>query len=387
MPDIKFEPSQSLTLGVEIELQLLDQETYDLRPSALELIDIVGDKHPKIKPEIFQSMLEVNTEVCSDVHHVKNCISQTFSELNTACNQIGIKYATTGTHPFARYSERILYPLPRYNELIDRNQWIARRLSIFGLHVHIGIESQEECIGLMNFMQHFLPQLAALSCSSPFWQSKDTGLYSSRLSVFEASPTSGHCDYIKDWQTFSNIVHTLKECKAIKSTKDLWWDIRPAPHYGSLEIRICDGTATFHELLGIVAYIHVLAHYYHRYKNYPVELFRLINNHETFIPLWIIRENKWRAMRHGINMETIKHDGTTLLLKDDTFKNLEILKDIISELNYGEYIGYIINIFQYGNSANRQLKKYKKAKSLRQVAKMNASECYESFLNNKNCII
>ncbi|MBN8828237.1 MAG: YbdK family carboxylate-amine ligase [Sphingobacteriia bacterium] len=376
MADLFFEPSKHLTLGVEIELQLIDPNNFNLYPKALEILKLCNNAE-KIKPELFQSMLEINTGICNNVHEVKEDIKQTTNLLYNICKQIGVECATTGTHPFARYVERKLFPSERYRNSIDRNQWIARRLSIFGLHVHIGMKSGEECIKFMNLFQKFLPHLITISASSPFWQAKDTGLSSSRLSIFEASPTSGHCQWMYDWNDLSEQVNALINCGAIKSTKDLWWDLRPSPDFGTLEIRVCDGIATLNELLAIVAFIHTLAHWYENLSNAQRKDLGLLE----YIPLWLIRENKWRAMRYGFEMDLIKNNsGETIPIRKDFINIINQLNEVSEKLGYQEYFTYLFTILKHGNSATRQKKYFNKHKSFKKVAEFNVKEFKQSFI-------
>lgn len=385
MDTIKFNESEHLSIGVEIELQLLDNKTLDLCPRALSFLEqTVG--YNKIKPEIFQSMIEATTDICCNVHEIKADLQNTFTLIDNVCEKLEIQYATTGTHPFAKYIDIQLFPSERYYTLIDRNQWIAQRLCIFGLHVHLGMKNKEDCIDFMNMFQWFLPLFAALSTSSPFWQTKKTGLHSSRLTIFEASPTSGHCSHIRNWGEFEQQVILMKKCKTINSTKDLWWDIRPAPHYGTLEIRICDGVATLHELLGILTLIHSVAHFYEKYKfNYSDDNSTAINFFSK-CPMWLIREHKWRAIRHGLEMNFITSTGENISLKKELLSLLEILQPTIKELNYQEYIDYLQQMINHGNSSVRQLKVHSKYKSLKKIAQFNAYECKASFTRNINCI-
>lgn len=382
MNDLQFISQGHLTLGVEIEIQLIDERNLDLFPTAIEILQRIGDPE-RVKPEIFQSMLEINSGICTDVHDVKADLLPTLADFYQVCREQGAYCSTTGTHPFANYSDRVLYPSDRYFALIDRNQWIAKRLSIFGLHVHLGMRSQEDCISFMNFFQHALPHLVALSASSPFWQSHNTGLASSRLTVFEASPTSGHSQCMSSWAEFEDQYASLKKCGAINSTKDLWWDMRPCPHYGTLEIRICDGIATLHELLGITAFIHSLAHWYDGLS----ESERRASSYSKLLPLWLIRENKWRALRYGLGMELITSQrGATRSLVEDIGGVLEFLEPVINRLGYAEYMRYIEMIVSRGNSSQRQLACFEEERDYNRVVELNVLEFEKSYVHNQICI-
>lgn len=299
---LAFAKSEAFTLGVEVELQLVDRETHELSPKAPQLLHRWSGP-PTVQPEIFQSMIELSTGVCRDAAHAEADLRATAERLLPIARGLGLRFIATGTHPSARYTERKLFPADRYHGLIARNQWIARRLQIFGLHVHIGMESPETAIAIQNELLHDLALLLAVSTSSPFWEGDNTGLASSRVTVFEALPTGGSPQLVHDWNEFCELVETLQRAEAITSLKDLWWDIRPSPRYGTIEIRICDGLATLRETADIVALAQALA------KRAGARV--AAGQGRTFPPMWRVRENKWRASRHGMDASlVIADDGT-----------------------------------------------------------------------------
>lgn len=363
---IAFKSNGHLTLGVEIELQLLDPETLDLKPVAHELFSLTTGNE-RIKPEIFQSMAEINTGICRDAHEAEADLRATANVLLTAADKVGARIASTGTHPFARYNERKLFSLERYEQLIDRNQWIARRLMIFGLHVHLGMRDGDSAIRFNNFFLHFVPHLLALTSSSPYWQGEDTGLASSRSTIFESCPTAGHPCRLKNWDEFSDLCGNLIRTQAIGSHKDLWWDIRPSPDFGTVEIRICDGLATIGEAAQIVAFIHALSHWYDRHSEYDSE--------HPAPYMWMMRENKWRAARHGLDAMLIADDKATLIpLRDDVREWFDRLSPIIRELGYENYMEGIGRTLTQGSSTQRQRLVFDRNGSLAEVARHNADE-------------
>ncbi|HCR85833.1 MAG TPA: carboxylate--amine ligase, partial [Alphaproteobacteria bacterium] len=278
-----------------------------------------------------------------------------------------IKLSTTACHPFFSYKETVTYPSERYDELIDRNQWLSRRTNVYGLHVHIGMKNGEECINFINFFLRFIPHLLALSASSPFWQGDDTGLASCRPTTYEALPTAGLPYRFNSWNEFENLYRTLKACGSIKIMNDLWWDIRPSPKYGTLEIRSCDGVATLSETLGIVSFIHLLAHWFNDNSDWL---------HSVSQPApWILRENKWRAMRHGLNAEIVTtSSGETKSIKTDILDWLNKLEPYSKKLHYNGYVDQLREVIEKGNSADRQRKVYEKTSSLKEVVKSNIAE-------------
>ncbi len=293
---LEFAKSEPWTLGVEVELQIVDRDTHELTAKAPQLLSRWSGP-PRVQPEIFQSMLELSTGICADAAAAEEDLRGTMNRLMPLARAQGVRFISTGTHPTARYQERLLFPAERYHGLIARNQWIARRLLIFGLHVHIGMPDPETCIAVQNELLYDLGLLLACSTSSPFWQGEATGLHSSRITVFEAMPTGGMPQLVKDWKEFESLVETLTRAHAITSLKDLWWDIRPSPRYGTLEIRVCDGLATLKETAVIVALSQGLA----RRAGARIAA----GAGRIYPPAWYVRENKWRASRHGMDAELI----------------------------------------------------------------------------------
>ncbi|WP_377584754.1 carboxylate-amine ligase [Ohtaekwangia kribbensis] len=366
---------QELSMGIELELQVLDQKNLLLTPRAAEIIELI--KHDAFKQEFFQSTIEIITGVCSDVQVAEQDLKHSLQKARHATSQLGLTLASTGTHPLADYRDRLVTPSPRYHELIDRNQWLIRRMAVYGMHIHLGMKSGEDCIRFNYFFMHVLPHILSLSGSSPFWQGMYTGLSSCRPTTYEALPTAGMPYLVKDWKEFQKLYHFLLRSKAIQSMKDLWWDIRPSPQIGTLELRFCDEPATLTEVLGIASFVHALAHWFRDHQE------EWTKSH-TPLKRWIFRENKWRAMRYGLDAEivTSKNGKTTLLRKD--IKNwLRLVEPYIKQLNYGQYISVIENIIKKGNSSDRQHRVFEKTSDLMEVVKLNVSE-FESEIPNWN---
>jgi glutamate---cysteine ligase / carboxylate-amine ligase len=363
---IDFSASDELTLGVEIEMQIIDPRTLNLTPKAGEILKATTE-NKKIKPEVYLSMLEINTGICQDVTEATRDLDGTMAELKSLQEKHGVSFCTTATHPSAKYADRIITQDERYIELIDRNQWLTRRWSVYGVHVHLGMKSGDDCIRFNNFLLRFMPHFLALSASSPFWQGEDTGLASCRPTVFEAMPTSGTPYFVKDWPDFEQLCMTLMKSKSIKSMKDLWWDIRPSPGYGTLEIRICDGIATMAETSAVVAFIHALACWFRDHGEWIDRV--------PLPPRWILRENKWRVIRHGLDADlVVGADGALKPLRQDIMEWLDKLDMYIRRLGYTRYIGTLTDILNKGTSTDRQRAVYQKEGSLDAVVRHNLLE-------------
>ncbi|BCA95386.1 hypothetical protein TUM19329_17470 [Legionella antarctica] len=187
--EIYFRSNGCMTLGVEIELQLIDDVDYNLCSRAEEVLKATAHIE-KIKPEFYLSTIEINSDICNTVQNVETDLFETITALTAATEKMGLLFSTTGSHPFSKYSDWAISPTARYQNLIDRNQWLTRRMNVYGLHVHLGMSSGDDCIRYNNFFMYFLPHLLALSASSPFWQGIDTGLSSCRPTTFAASQGS-----------------------------------------------------------------------------------------------------------------------------------------------------------------------------------------------------
>lgn len=315
---LAFHTSEPLTLGVEVELQVIDAESRDLVPRAPQILERLGGPQPRVRPELFQAMLEVTTGICHTTADVRRDLADVFRVVDTAARDLGLRLASAGSHPFARHRERLVYPAERYEGLIDRNRWVARRLMVFGVHVHVGMPSGDAALALINGLLAYLPHLLALSASSPFWQGSDTGLASSRITVFEALPTAGHPCTFRDWCDFERVYDAMVASGAITSIKDIWWDVRPHPDFGTVEIRICDGLPTLRETVALVGLVHSLCAW-------------LTERHAAGAPhpplaMWVLRENKWRASRWGLEADVVlSAEGRTRSIRDD-------LADLLGQL-------------------------------------------------------
>lgn len=369
-PEIEFQPSEELTLGVEIEIQLMDRQTLNLAPRAEEMLHALRD-NPKVKPEFFLSTIEVNTGICRNVQEVHKDFKPTVEQVQQVAQERGLLLAATGCHPFARWADCIIAPTERYKQLIDRNQWLTRRMTVYGLHVHLGMKSGDECIRYNNFFMHWLPHLLAISASSPYWQGEDTGLSSCRPTTYEALPTAGQpYSGVHSWKEFEELYRTLKACGSIETLKDLWWDLRPSPGFGTLEIRVCDGMPTLEGVLAITAFIHALAYWFRDQGDWMSSVPRP--------PSWIARENKWRAIRYGLQADLVMNtSGETKTVRQDIEEWLVRLEPYIVQLNYGSYIETLKSILNEGTSTERQRAVYARTHSLQDVARHNATEFVE----------
>jgi carboxylate-amine ligase len=357
---IKFGESAELSLGGEIELQIIDEKTFDLKPICSKILEEIKDHKGRIKSEIFQSMIEIESGVSSNAHEVEKDWTIELQRALVAAKKYGALLGGSGAHPFGLISDRILTPESRYQKLIERNQWIAKRIAIFGLHVHVGMPNREDAIKFYRFYMALSPLLLGLSVSSPFWEGESTGLASVRSTIFESISSGGHPPCLSSWQEFEGLFSKLVVSNSITSHKDLWWDLRPSIDYGTVELRICDVMPSIKENAAIIAFVHLLG------------ISVNDNLHSSFkwpdLSEWSYRENKWRAARYGLDFKFIlKESAETVPAKQYLSTILDLLESNADSLGYNEYMDILRNIINNGTSAKRQLEVFKKTEDLTMV--------------------
>ena len=366
---ITFNGSPGPTLGVELELQIIDPETKNLVSGAGSIIErSQDDQH--VKPELIQSTIELNTDICQNVGDVRRDITKRVGRLLAVCDDLGYEIACAGTHPFASWSQQDVTPKERYQMLMERCQWPARRLMIFGLHIHVGVQNGEKAIAVFDSLSTYLPHLLALSASSPFFDNHDTGLASSRVKIFEGLPTAGLPYRLLNWAEFQRLMITLVNSKTIETIREIWWDVRPHPDFGTVEVRICDGLPTLDEVVAMTALVQALVVWLgDRYDE------------GVYLPLqryWIVRENKWRAARWSTDADIIVDEEGHLERLSDSIESLvEDLSHTAERLGCaGELVG-IRTILENGPSYRRQRRIYDETGSCKKVVESLVEEFRE----------
>jgi carboxylate-amine ligase len=253
----------------------------------------------------------------------------------------------SGTHPITDWATQEISPNPRYTKLVEQMQWLARRLQIFGVHVHIGVRSPGKVIPIVNALSAYVPHFLALSASSPYWIGTDTGLASARSKVFEGLPTAGLPYQLSGWDQFEQLMGTLVSSGTIESIREVWWDIRPHPGFGTVELRICDGLPTLQEVGAVAALAQCLVDQ----LNTQVDRgYRLPEPHS-----WLVRENKWRAARYGLAAELIVDDsGNTRPLRDAIRELVDDLRPLAQRLGCADELSDVLTIVESGASYERQ---------------------------------
>ena len=359
----------SFTIGIEEEYQTIDPETRDLR-SHIEMEILEKGKtllREAIKPEMHQSVIEVGTGVCKDIKEAKKEIFQLRRDMCTLAKDAGLRLAAAGTHPFADWRKQEIHPDQRYQEIVEDMKMVARANLIFGLHVHVGIEDRETAIHIMNAARYFLPHILALSTNSPFWLGMDTGLKSYRCKVFDKFPRTNIPDYFPSWGEYETFVNLLVKTNCIDNAKKIWWDLRPHPHFTTLEFRICDIPMRAQETISIAALIQatVAKLYKLHAANTGFRLYRRA----------LIMENKWRALRYGLEGKLIDFGkGTEVPLRTLIYEYLHLIDDVVDELGSREEINYIHQMIEMGSGADRQLAVFKETGDLVKVVDYIISE-------------
>ena len=358
--NIVFNGSDRPTLGAEIEVQVVDEAgALATDTAATKILSELGDD-TWYKHELLECCIEVITDVCPTVAAVRRDLSGKLEHLIEVSEGLGYRILCTGTHPFSSWRDQTVSPDPRYHRLIENCQWTARRLLIFGVHTHVGVGSGEEAIAISNSLSTFIPHFLALSSSSPFWQGRDTGLASVRSKVFESLPTAGLPYQLDNWGEFQRFMRTLIGAGTIRSIREVWWDIRPHPGFGTLELRICDGVPTMEELCSLVALSQSLVVWLGERYNSGLDLFQ----HQS----WTIRENKWRAARYGLEAEIIRdEEGNLMSLRRSIGDLVERLEPVAEKLGCLDELMGINQMLERGTSATRQREVHQTTKDLSAV--------------------
>jgi carboxylate-amine ligase len=359
------------TLGIEEEFQIIDPETRELRSHITEMIEegrmMLGEQ---VKPEMHQSMIEIGTGICNNIQEARADLINLRRTVSDLAGRNGLRIAAASTHPFSSWKDQKITPDQHYEALINEMQFLAQSLLIFGMHVHIGIDDREAQIHLMNASRYFLPHLLALSTSSPFWIGIQTGLKSYRSEVFKKFPRTDIPDYFSSYSEFDNYVNLLLKTGCIDRPKKIWWDVRPHPHFPTLEFRICDIPSRVDEVIALAALIQaIIAKLYKLYRmNMGFRLYRRA----------LIQENKWRAVRWGLDGKLIDFGKQKEVpVRDLIHELLDFVDDVVDELGSRKEIEYIYTILENGTSADRQLKKFEETKDLNTVVDQLIEETME----------
>ena len=339
----------AFTLGIEEELMICDAETLELA-QAIDVIlaDLPEDLPGEVKHELMQSVLEVATRPCQDITEAADQLRQLRRCVREVAARNGLAIGAAGTHPSAHYEDQLIVDHPRYRELTAELRWIAEQELVFGTHVHVGIDDPEKAIYVADGMRGYLPLLLGMSSNSPFWQGKTTGLMSSRTPVFRAFPRVGIPPYYGTWQIYSHRVEQMMRGGAIDDYTYLWWDVRPHPNLGTVELRVFDQQTRVEHTIGFAAFAQALAR-------------RLALEYEDAVPSIeypreLIDDNKVRAAVVGIEGELIDFDkGLEVPAEEMTLGVIEDLRESARELGCEDELARLNDLVEEGTGARRQL--------------------------------
>jgi glutamate---cysteine ligase / carboxylate-amine ligase len=363
--DLNF---KTFTLGVEEEYMVIDPVTKELRSHEQKIVHegqkIIKDK---VKAEMHQAVVEVGTDICKDIDEAYTDISSLRKTISGIAGSLGLSMGAAGTHPFSHWQSQLITDHARYEEIVNELQEAARSNLIFGLHVHVGMQSREMANHIANSTRYFLPHVYALSTNSPFWEGRLTGYKSFRTKVFDKFPRTGIPETFDSIEAYDNYVKLLMKTNCIDNAKKIWWDLRVHPFFNTVEFRICDVPLTVEETTCIAALFQAIC----------AKIYKLRSQNMNFIQYSraLINENKWRAGRYGIDGKLIdfgkeEEIDTRVLL----YELLDFVDDVVDHLGSRHRLAYVHKILEGGTGADRQLKVYEKSSNLVEVAKFIEAE-------------
>lgn len=349
---VPFATSTRSSVGLEWELMLVDPATGDLTPQAPQLLAELGDaadaERYTITGELLTNTIEVTSGVGGTVAAAVDDIADAIAHVRRLPSAAHVDLLCAGSHPFAQWYDQQVTDKTRYHRLIERTQWWGRNMMIWGIHVHVGVEDVTKVFPIINALAGFLPHLQALSSSSPFWAGERTGYASNRSLVFQQLPTAGLPWPLKSWSEFEGYMQDMTGTGVMDDASEVRWDIRPAPRWGTIEVRACDGMSTLPELAAVAALVQVLVEHFSRELDAGREL--------PALHPWFARENKWRAARYGLGARVIvDDDGAQRPVVDHLRDVVDELAPVAEQLHCAREFAGILDIVNQGSSSERQL--------------------------------
>jgi carboxylate-amine ligase len=352
---------EQYTLGIEEEFQIVDPQTRELRSHVSEILEegtmLLGEQ---VKPEMIQSMIEVGTGICRNIQEARTDITNLRAIISSLARKKGLAIVAASTHPISHWSAQEIFDDKRYTLLVEELQMVARSLLIFGLHVHVGVADPERRIHIMNAARYFLPHVLALTTSSPFWLGINTGLKSYRSEVFKKFPRTDIPDHFDSYSSFARYIELLVKTGCIDDGKKIWWDVRPHPYFPTLEFRICDIPTRVDDTISICALFQAIVCKLDRLidKNLGFRLYRKM----------LLQENKWRAVRYGLEGKLIDFGKQKEVpVRDLILELLEFVDDVLDDLDSRKEVEHVHTILERGTSADEQLQVYRETGSLQAV--------------------
>jgi len=354
------------TLGVEEEYMLLDPETFDLVQHIDTVLSRIHEEEfvARISPELMQSVLEISTPVCHTAADVDGELRRLRGYVTALAGQEGLRVGSSGTHPFSLFERQRITARDRYRALVDQLQYVARRELIFGMHVHVAVDSPEKAIVVLNGMLAHLADLLALSANSPFWRGELTGLASTRQMVFAAFPRSGVPPRFSDYAEYAEVVGQLEKTGCIADYTHIWWDIRPHPKWGTIEVRVMDAVSRVEDAVALAAYIQALVKYYSDRFDAGQEV---PSYHRM-----LVTENRWLAARYGLEapvMDLATGRRNRVPVAQLVRRALREIRPHARELGSDRELDGIEEILARGNGADRQRRVFNANRDVTEVVR------------------
>ena len=364
-----------LTIGIEEEYQIVDPETRELRSYITEILkEDHLELREHLKPELHQSIVEIGTNVSQTPAEARVELIRLRRALIGLAADKGLRIVAAGTHPFSSWMTQEITPFDRYMVVKEDMAELAQRLLIFGTHVHVGIDDPEFMIEAMNVVRYMLPHVLCLSTSSPFWLGRNTGLKSYRSIIFRNFPRTGIPRVFQSWGDYTYLLETLTRTRSIPDGSKIWWDARPNHTYPTLEFRLCDVCTRVDEVISIAAIFQALIY----------KIWKLRRDNMTFrvYPADLIEENKWRAVRYGLDGNLIDFGKQVELPARDLIREMIewFIDDVVDELGSRREVEYAYRILDEGSSADRQLATYRRTGDLKAVVDQLIRETAEGVL-------
>lgn len=354
MAKIDFCRNERPTIGIELELGLVDGQTMELA-SAYGLLNarLTAEGHQSeessnFKPELMQCVLEINTGVCETIGDAERDLSGKIAIVQEACDALGLRLWWGGTHPFSTWAKQRITPDDRYLLLVNLLQEMARRLVTFGLHVHVGVDSGDKAVMICDRIMRHLPTLLALSVSSPFWEGRRTGLHSNRSKVMEGLPTAGLPTVMRNWSEYVWLVNHMIDTGFINTMREIWWDVRPHHKFGTVEVRVCDMPGNLADTLAISALIQCLV------KSVSDEIDN--GTYQTDSHPMMVQQNKWRAARFGNQAKLVDtYTYESAAVPQVIERLVELLTPVAVELRCHDDLNRCVALARQPSAAQRQL--------------------------------
>ncbi len=363
------------TLGIEEEYQLIDPETFELSSSIERFLAKAQPVlQEQIKPEMLQSQVEIGSHVCRSIDELRTDLTRLRRSVIEVAESNGLAIAAASTHPFSKWTEQSVTEKERYTKHSEALADVARRMLIYGMHVHVGIEDRDLRVDVMDQARYFLPHLLALTTSSPFWFGRDTGIKSYRSIVFENLPRTGHPPEFRSWAEYERFLEIMLTTGCIDEPTKIWWDIRPHPSFPTIEFRVYDICTRIDDAIAVAALtLAIVAKLIHLRKT---------NRSWRRYPNHLLQENKWRAVRFGLDGKLIdfgqrKQVAARFLIRE----LLEFVEDVVEPLGIADDIQHVETILERGSSSDRQLAVYRETGDLTKVVERLIADTKENVVS------